>query len=139
MKLITKEQEKKLLKNWSREPSESKPVLKLFSPAGAATWLIHSMDPEEKDHLFGLCDLGMGFPELGNVSLSELQEVKIPVRVRINNKVMEHHMSIERYIHFNPQATLSVYAEAARNTGRITEMTADLQAAGRDRARAGTK
>ena len=39
-------------------------VLKIFSPAGRATLLIHSMD-SDNDTMFGLCDLGMGSPEMG--------------------------------------------------------------------------
>jgi hypothetical protein len=31
------------------------PVVKLFNPVGAATWLITEMDPDEPDILFGLC------------------------------------------------------------------------------------
>lgn len=33
-------------------------------------------DPECPDIAFGLCDLGMGFPELGSVSISEIQSVR---------------------------------------------------------------
>ena len=57
MKLVTKELERKLKDNWKNKEGKNPPILKLFSPAGAATWLIHSMDPEEPDMLFGLCDL----------------------------------------------------------------------------------
>ncbi len=52
------------------------PVVKFFDPTGAATWLLTDMMPGEPDILFGLCDLGMSYPELGYVSLSELQNVK---------------------------------------------------------------
>ena len=40
-------------------------VVKLFTPDGSATWFISEMDPDDPDHLFGLCDLGLGSPELG--------------------------------------------------------------------------
>ncbi|WP_229215349.1 DUF2958 domain-containing protein [Dyadobacter bucti] len=49
------------------------PVMRLF--AGNATWLLFELDPYYDDIAFGLCDLGMGFPELGNVSITELEEV----------------------------------------------------------------
>ena len=64
-------------------------VVKFFTPWGAASWYIVSgtpldsingdlCEPENaKDwHMFGLCDLGMGFPELGYVLLSQLQEIR---------------------------------------------------------------
>lgn len=44
--------------------------------AGSATWLITESDPDNADVLFGLCDLGMGSPELGSVSRAELEEVR---------------------------------------------------------------
>jgi hypothetical protein len=47
------------------------PVVKLFTPDGAATWFIASAEPDEPDILFGLCDLEVGFPELRSVRLSE--------------------------------------------------------------------
>ncbi|WP_316159457.1 DUF2958 domain-containing protein [Bradyrhizobium sp. SZCCHNRI3042] len=52
-------------------------VVKLFCPWGAATWLLTELYPEDPDIAFGLCCLGMGCPELGNVSLSELESVKV--------------------------------------------------------------
>ena len=54
------------------------PVLKLFNPAGPGTWLITELG-DDGDTLFGLCDLDMGFPELGSVSLSEITSVKLPL------------------------------------------------------------
>jgi hypothetical protein len=65
---------------------------------------------EDEELLFGLCDLGMGFPELGYVSLSELQSLKGPF-----------HLTIERDLHFTAKASLAVYAEAARRAEAITE------------------
>jgi hypothetical protein len=42
------------------------PVVKLFTPDAGATWLMTEAYPEGSDiRLFGLCDLGMGCPELG--------------------------------------------------------------------------
>ena len=90
MKLITEDIRAKLLANWCDENDEHKPVVKLFNPAGAATWLITEMDSENNDILFGLCDLGMGFPELGYVSLKELESVKVFAG-----------LGIERDIHFD--------------------------------------
>lgn len=86
------------------------PVAKFFDPAGAATWLISELNPAEPDILFGLCDLGQGFPELGYVRFSELAETKN--RLGIN---------LERDLFFVGTFPLSVYAEAARAHERITE------------------
>lgn len=106
MKLLTKEQRAKLLKNNATPDEDKKPVVKLFSPVGAATWLLSSID--ENDIAFGLCDLGMGEPELGFVSLQELEEIKLPLG-----------LSIERDLHFRADKTLTQYADEARSAGRI--------------------
>jgi hypothetical protein len=73
---------------------------------------------DDEELLFGLCDLGMGFPELGYVSLSELQSVKGPF-----------HLTIERDVHFTSKASLTVFAEAARRAEAVTEDGALLRAA----------
>ncbi len=53
------------------------PVVKLFTPDAAATWLLTEAYPEGPDvRLFGLCDLGMGCPELGYLMLSEIEDVR---------------------------------------------------------------
>lgn len=66
MKLLTKAITTKLQNNHG-----GKPVVKFFNPTGAGTWFISELF-EDGDTLFGLCDLGMGTPEIGTVSLSEL-------------------------------------------------------------------
>lgn len=91
------------------------PVVKYFDPCGAATWIITELMPAEgegiaPDILFGLCDLGMGCPELGYVSLSELQSVT----GRLG-------LGIERDLYFQARYPLSVYAHAAHRRGRIVE------------------
>ncbi|MXO91498.1 DUF2958 domain-containing protein [Pontixanthobacter aquaemixtae] len=61
------------------------PVVKLFTPDAAATWLLTEVDPDDEDRAFGLCDLGLGSPELGWVRLSELEALRgtlgLPVEV----------------------------------------------------------
>src|SRR3546814_5234392 len=47
------------------------PVVKLFNPVGAATWLATELDADN-DTLFGLADLGFGCPELGSFSPYEI-------------------------------------------------------------------
>ncbi len=58
---------------------------------------------------FGLCDLGMGYPELGSVRISELESV----RGRLG-------LPVERDLHFVTRKTLSEYADEARERGCIT-------------------
>lgn len=117
MKLITAALAKRLLANGQatqeaqseqRDEPDHKPVAKLFDPGGASTWLITECDPEEPGRLFGLCDLGMGYPELGYVSLYELQTVKGKMG-----------LPMERDLYFTASKTLSEYANEARNAGRI--------------------
>ena len=106
MKLLTKEQRAKLLKNNETPDEDHKPVVKLFSPVGAATWLLTTID--DHNQAFGLCDLGMDCPELGYVDLDELASIKLPLG-----------LSIERDIHFKANKTLTQYADEARSAGRI--------------------
>ena len=83
------------------------PVLKLFNPLGAGTWLATELYDDD-DTLFGLADLGFGCPELGYVSLSELASVRGKLG-----------LPIEREFHFTPTMTLSAYADEARAHGAI--------------------
>lgn len=84
------------------------PVVKLFTPDAAAIWLLTEIDPDDPDRAFGLCDLGLGFPELGYVSLAELASVRGPLG-----------LAVERDQLFVPQKTLSAYADEARAAGRL--------------------
>ena len=115
MQLMTDDIKAPLLANWENEGTDHKPVVKFFDPCGAATWLITEMSAEDNDILFGLCDLGMGFPELGYVRLSELEGVK----GRLG-------LGIERDLYFEGRFPISVYAETARQAGGITEATRTL-------------
>jgi hypothetical protein len=103
----------------AQEETDHIPVVKFFDPTGPATWIITEM-MADGDTLFGLCDLGLDSPELGTVSLSELQSVRLPFG-----------LGIERDVWFRPRFSLSVYAEAARRTGRITEAEQLLAVAAR--------
>ena len=104
-------------------------MVKIFNPTGTSTWLIHSMDPDDEDTLFGLCDHGFGFPELGYVSLSELQEIRPKVRIIINGRTLEMPIFLERDRHFRPTHSMAVYAEAARAESGITERAKHLDSA----------
>jgi hypothetical protein len=85
------------------------PVVKLFTPDAGATWLITEAHPEGADlRLFGLCDLGLGSPELGYVMLSEIEAV----RGRLG-------LPVERDLYFKAEHRLSTYADRARDAGMI--------------------
>ncbi len=51
-----------------------KPVVKLFTPDAQCTWLLTELGND--DIAFGLCDLGMGCPELGFVCMREIRELR---------------------------------------------------------------
>ena len=118
MKVLTEAQRAVMLANGRKQAQaqaqgeglDFPPVVKLFNPCGAATWLLSELDPENPDIAFGLCDLGMGCPELGSVSLSEMASY----RGRVG-------LGIERDYHFTARAPISEYASEARKAERIVE------------------
>ena len=105
LKLVENWNEQQPLKGTSNE-RDFEPVVKLFNPAGAATWLISECD--ENGLAFGLSDLGFGTPELGYISMDELACVRIA-----------GHLRIEQDLYFKPTKTLSQYAAEARREGSI--------------------
>jgi len=111
MKLLTKDIERRLIGNGRDLNKDHMPVVKIFNPMGSATWLLSMIDPDEPDIAFGLCDLGMGCPELGNVSLSELTRFR-------NNRMG---LALERDRYFKANAPLSTYANAAHKAGHIVD------------------
>ncbi|MBK6895809.1 MAG: DUF2958 domain-containing protein [Alphaproteobacteria bacterium] len=117
MKLLTKDQHGRLLKNGAinaqrqiegLDTIDHTPVVKLFTPDAACTWLLSELDPEDNDIAFGLCDLGFGSPEMGSVRLSEIASL----RGRLG-------LPVERDLHFTGDKTLSAYADEARLHGCI--------------------
>jgi len=127
MKIFTADVLKKLAANGKatraaqeagkREP-DHKPVVKVFNPYGGATWLLTESDPDEPDILFGLCDLGMGYAELGSVRRSEIEGIRITALG----------LRLERDAWFTAEYPLSVYT-AASNGERIKEDEASLKQA----------
>jgi hypothetical protein len=117
MQLLTPEQERQLWENgWKNaerivkdgDTIDFRPVVKLFCPWGGATWLLTEIDPGEPTTAFGLCDFGMGSPEIGSVSLAEIAAVRGPGGLQI-----------ERDLYFKAEKTLEAYADEARRAGRI--------------------
>ena len=60
------------------------PAVYVFTPAAQGTWVLWEYDPEE-ELAFGLCDLGLGFPELGYVAVGQLMNARgqfgLPVEI----------------------------------------------------------
>lgn len=113
MQLLTKPLREQLLANGRHTvnlgESDFAPVVKLFTPDAAATWLLTELDPDDEDRAFGLCDLGIGFPELGYVSLRELATVRGKLG-----------LPIERDRFFEGKHPISVYLDAAFRLGHLT-------------------
>ena len=129
MKLFTKSDTAKLIRNGiascraiqkDGNTPDHVPVVKLFTPDARATWLLTELEvvvvdgqgketAEPTGRAYGLCDLGMGFPEIGYVDLAELRALRGRFR-----------LPIERDRSFRPNKPLSKYAEEARNAEHIT-------------------
>jgi len=117
LKLFTKAQLQKLIKNHLTNSEiihkgdgntiDFKPVVKIFTPDANCTWLLSELAPNLL--AFGLCDLGMGHPELGYVSLHEIQTLR-----------GNYGLPVERDRWFVADKILSQYAKEARREGRIT-------------------
>ena len=90
MKLITKELEKIFEKypigSQDGLGGKAKVIAKFFNPAGVGTWLITEAEKtEDGDYeMFGYCHLGDDeMAEFGYISLSELQDIKLPFGMTI--------------------------------------------------------
>lgn len=90
------------------------PVLKLFNPIGAGTWLLTEL-ARDNDTAFGLCDLDTGCPELGSVSIRELLALKLPLG-----------LSIERDAAFQSRLPVSCWAKIACRAGSIRDAEAQV-------------
>jgi hypothetical protein len=117
MALITSAQRTQLLTNGAAQRQaidnsfnalDFHPVVKLFTPDANATWLLTELDPQDPDLAFGLCDCGLGEPELGYVRISELESL----RGRMG-------LPVERDEYFEADRHLADYAELARDRRRI--------------------
>jgi len=114
MELLTKPQRAALLATgleiMERDTSHLVwPKVKLFTPDAGARWLLAWLEPEDEDTAWGLCDLGVGYPEIGSVSMSEIADVR-----------GAYGLPVERDLFFRPLMSLLDYAAKARDQGRIT-------------------
>ncbi len=112
--LITNEQRAQLLANGRVAAQggthDPLPVVRLFTPDAHATWLLTELDPEDGDTAFGLCDIGIGMPELGTVRVSDLASIVGPLK-----------LPVERDLYFAAKRTLSDHARLARINGSIID------------------
>ena len=111
MTFFTDEQFRQLLHNGSpaNRDRDHAPVVKLHIPGTNYQWLLCEIEPETPDRAFGLCDTGMGCPELGYVSLLEL------ARVNIGD------ITVQRDDSFKADYPMSVYGEVARTCQAISD------------------
>jgi hypothetical protein len=116
MTLITKPQTEQLLANGRAQRAavdngtdaiDFKPVVKLFTPDAQCTWLLTELDPDG-GLAFGLCDLGLGCPELGYVSLAELATFRGKLG-----------LPVERDLHFEADKPIPAYADDTHSRGHI--------------------
>lgn len=108
---LTKEERQRLIENGCRRKAGEDalsftPVVMLITPDAGCSWLLSEIDPEQPDIAFGLCDLGMGYPELGTVSLSELARVR-----------GSFGLPVERFPYSFGDKTIGQYAIEARIAG----------------------
>ncbi|CAN7686999.1 DUF2958 domain-containing protein [Cupriavidus necator] len=112
--LITAEQRAQLLTNGQAyaagHAGDPLPVVRLFAPDAHATWLLAALDPADGDTAYGLCDVGIGMPELGHVKVSDLASIVGPLK-----------RPILRDLYFQPTRPLSEYAQLARLDGSIPD------------------
>lgn len=87
MKLITKSIATRLEKRWQNSEkgieNDNKFVCKFFNPAGSQTWLVSEgqKQPNGDWRLFGKASLGYGFAEYGYFMLSDIESLRIPIKM----------------------------------------------------------
>ena len=84
------------------------PVCQLFTPDANATWLLFWSYPGKPDRVRAIVDLGVGFAELGDISIREIKEVRGGLG-----------LPVERDLYFSTSKTLTEILDASRRVGRI--------------------
>ena len=92
MILLTEQIKKALPALYSTEnvhPDEKEIIVRFFNPLGNQSWEICEGDETEDGdwRLFGKCDLGFGYPELGYVMLSELEDLSVGLGLTIERDI----------------------------------------------------
>lgn len=86
------------------------PVVRLFTPDAHAIWLLAALDPADGDTAFGLIDLGLGMPELGQIKLSDLASIVGP-----------RQQPVMRDRYFQAARPLSEYLQLAQEDGSVPD------------------
>jgi hypothetical protein len=78
MKLFTKEIDSKLFEQYKMgsDLEKQKVVAKIFNPYGRGTWYLLNSDPQDPDYIWAIVDFFE--VEMGSVSRSELEGIKVP-------------------------------------------------------------
>jgi hypothetical protein len=78
MKLFTKEIDSKLFEQYKMgsDLENQKVVAKIFNPYGRGTWYLLNSDPQDPDYIWAIVDFFE--VEMGSVSRSELEGIKVP-------------------------------------------------------------
>ena len=99
MKLFTKEVDKQLFAQYPKgsDLENQMVVAKIFNPYGRGVWYLLNSDPEDPDYIWAIVDLFE--PDMGSVSRSELQTVKVP----------PFGLGLERDIYFTPKPAKEVF------------------------------
>lgn len=113
--LLPRAVRKKLLQNGvsRRESGTAKedafPIVKLQLPDVGCVWLLTELDPDRPDIAFGYCDMGMGWPELMEIEISEFDRLR-----------STEGRKVERVADFVATKSLAAYLEEGRVAGRPT-------------------
>lgn len=114
MSFFNDDERRRLVANARRAVAEPDydpvPVARLFTPDGRAMWLVTELDPDDEDLAYGLCDAGMGLPEIGHFRLSTLAQPTGALGMRVER---------DRRYRAEPGLTLAVLDRLAAAAGRI--------------------
>ena len=99
MKLFTKQIDKELFAQYAKgnDLANQKVVAKIFNPYGKGEWFILNSDPADPDYLWAIVKINE--VEIGSVSRSELENIKVP----------PFKLGLERDMYFDPKNALEVY------------------------------
>lgn len=113
-RLITEDERRQLLDHGAARVAgqaiDPQPVVRLFTPDAHATWLLASLSPADGDTAYGLIDLGIGMPELGEIRLSDLASIVGP-----------RQQPVMRDRYFRAARSLSEYTRLAHENGSIVD------------------
>lgn len=93
----------------SGDATDPFPVVKLYTLDAGAVWLLTELDADG-DLAYGLCDAGIGCPELAHVRLSALEGVRGP-----------RGLGIVSDPHFKPRQSLLGYLAESQRDGAISD------------------